>query len=142
MIFAEQYEKLNGKSFAQFITTYFNDIFFRSGKNVKRWLQDGDPSQNSALAKNAMKDMDAELFSIPPRSPELNPIENVFSFVKKELRDQVLENNIERESFQQFSLRVKATLYATKTSMVNSIISSYHNRLVKVILKKGGKIEY
>ena len=85
MIFAEQYEKLNGKSFAQFITTYFNDIFFRSGKNVKRWLQDGDPSQNSALAKNAMKDMDAELFSIPPRSPELNPIENVFSFVKKEL---------------------------------------------------------
>ena len=89
-----------------------------------------------------MKDMDAELFSIPPRSPELNPIENVFSFVKKELRHQVLENNIERESFQQFSLRVKATLYATKTSMVNSIISSYHNRLVKVILKKGGKIEY
>ena len=51
VVFAEQYEKLNGKSFAEFITTYFNDIFFRSGKNVKRWLQDGDPSQNSALAK-------------------------------------------------------------------------------------------
>ena len=142
VIFAEQYEELNGKSFAYFIRTYFGEIFSRTGKSGKQWIQDGDPSQNSAKAKLAMHEIHVDLLPIPPRSPELNPIENVFAFVKKELKAQVLEGNIEKESYEQFSLRVKATLYSSSTTRINNIISSYHKRLSQIIVRKGGRIEY
>ena len=70
----------------------------------------------------------------------MNPIENVFYFVKKELRLQAIEHQLQRESYEQFSLRVEATLYSTSTELVNS--ESYGERLSQIILKKGGRINY
>lgn len=142
VIFAQQYDVLNGETFSKFIRAHFKDFFHRSAKEGKQWIQDGDPSQNSAKAKSALQDVGADLLAIPPRSPELNPIENVFAFVKKELKAQAIENNIEMETYEQFSLRVKATLYSSSESRINNIINSYGERLSKLIVRKGGKIEY
>ena len=44
---------------------------------------DNDPSQRSLAAKTAIKEEGCELFCIPARSPDLNPIENMFHIVKK-----------------------------------------------------------
>jgi len=142
VICAENYTELNGPSFAKFITDKFEQIFQRSGKACREWLQDGDPSQNSALAKRAMRNVNANLCSIPPRSPDVNPIETVFAHVKKALTEQVLVNNILTETYDQFSLRVKATLYSTTSTLINNIIDSMGTRLIKVVGKKGGRIEY
>ena len=142
VILAEQYDKLNGESFAEFIRTHFADVFIKSGKVTKTWLQDGDPSQNSAKSRVAQEEVGADLFPIPPRSPELNPIENLFAFVKKELRENAIKNNIKKESFAEFSLRVKHTLYSTDKERINNIIGSYGRRLSQIIVKKGGKINY
>ena len=142
VICAEQYEKLSGATFADFITRNFGKLFQRSGKNTTKWLQDGDPFQNSAAAKKAMENMEATLVLIPPRSPDLNPIENVFAFVKKELKMQVIDNNIEKETIQQFSLRVKATLYSSRVQLINKVIESMGTRLSRIIVRKGGRIEY
>ena len=142
MILAEQYDKLNGESFAEFIRTHFADVFIKSGKVTKTWLQDGDPSQNSAKSRVAQEEVGADLFPIPPRSPELNPIENLFAFVKKELRENAIKNNIKKGSFAEFSLRVKHTLYSTDKERINNIIGSYGRRLSQIIVKKEGKINY
>ena len=142
VILAEHYEKLNGESFAQFIRKHFEKVFEKSGKSSNLWLQDGDPSQNSRKSKNAQELVGADVFPIPPRSPELNPIENVFSFVKKELRLQAIQHRLERESYQEITLRVKATLYSTSIELVNKIIESYGRRLSQIIVKKGGRIKY
>ncbi len=42
-----------------------------------------DPSQRSKTAWKAMNKAGATLFTVPPRSPDLNPIENLFHIVKK-----------------------------------------------------------
>ena len=42
-------------------------------------LQDNDPSQNSKAARVEMERMNVVQFSIPPRSPDCNPIENIFN---------------------------------------------------------------
>ncbi len=42
-----------------------------------------NPSQRSKTAWKAMNKARATLFTIPPRSPDLNPIENLFHIVKK-----------------------------------------------------------
>ena len=51
---------------------------------------DNDPSQRSKLARDALHDVGAEGLDIPPRSPDLNPIENVFNNVKSEFVKQAL----------------------------------------------------
>lgn len=142
VILAEQYEYLSGQTFAMFIRKHFKDVFRKSGKQSMVWLQDGDPSQNSMKSKVAQNRVGAKVFPIPPRSPELNPIENVFSFVKKELRIQAIDNKIERENYQQFCLRVKATLLSTSKERIDRIIDSYGQRLSQIIVNKGGRINY
>ena len=73
------------------------------------FLQDGCPVQNAAAALKAMKKVKADAFSIPTRSPDLNPIENFFNLTSKKLNDDALENMITSESYDQFSERVKFT---------------------------------
>lgn len=142
VILAHQYEILNGESFATFIRENFAALFVKCGKISTTWLQDGDPSQNSAKSREAQDEVGATLFPIPPRSPEFNPIENVFAFVKKALRDEAIERKLFHETYEEFSLRVKNTLYKTEKETINNIIGSYGRRLTQVILRKGGKINY
>ena len=142
VILAEQYEKLNGQLFAAFIRHHFEKVFKRSGKASRIWIQDGDPSQNSKKSKNAQQEIGAELFPIPPRSPELNPIENVFALVKKELGLQAIENRIEKETYPHYCLRVRATLLSLSVETIDTIIASYSSRLSEIISKKGGRINY
>ena len=100
-ILSEQYQgNMNGEEFAKFIRTHFKSAFERSANpKGKLFLQDGDPSQNSRKAQNAMYAVDAKKFSIPPRSPDANPIENVFNQVKRQLRQEALHQKIGKESF-------------------------------------------
>lgn len=84
-VLCEQYEEqLTGQFFADFVKEHFQNTFNNtSNPRGKLFLQDGDPSQNSLKAKNAMSDIGARVFPIPPRSPDINPIENFFHLVKK-----------------------------------------------------------
>ena len=54
----------------------------------KRFLQDGCPIKNSKKARQTLDTVATIKFSIPPRSPDFNPIENVSNFVKSELPTQ------------------------------------------------------
>lgn len=61
VLVCERYEKLDGNCFASFIDQHFNTMFERSCKGLSRlWL-----------------------LKIPPRSPDLNPIENIFHIASK-----------------------------------------------------------
>ena len=55
---------------------------------------DGCSRQNSKEALKALEGVGALVFKIRPRSPDLNPIENVFALVTKTFREQVIEENI------------------------------------------------
>ena len=55
---------------------------------------DNDPSQTSKVARKAIEKIEAEFHKIPARSPDLNPIENLFHLVKKNLENEAIENNI------------------------------------------------
>ena len=98
---------------------------------------DNDPSQRSKLATDALKDVGAELLEIPPRSPDLNPIENVFNNVKSKLVKEALQGKIEKESFDEFSIRVFQTLFNYDSSAIDCTVATMHDRL-NIITKNGG----
>ena len=82
VVVCEPYEKMCGTYFSDFIDRNFERIFEMAYKGVGRiWVQDGDPSQNCTKAEEAMSRVCCQLLKISPRSPDLNPIENLFNVV-------------------------------------------------------------
>ena len=90
----------------------------------KLFLQDDDPSQNSVKARSTWDEVGARKFTIPARSPNLNPIENIFHIVKRRLRQDTLDQQITREDFPAFSARVKTTLKSIPIDVVDRTILS------------------
>ena len=54
-----------------------------------------------------MYKMGAKKFSIAAQSPDLNPIENAFNYVRTKLHEESLNRNITFENFEEYSACVK-----------------------------------
>lgn len=144
MILADQYDgRMNGEKFAAFIDKVFPRLFQESSNpQGKLFLQDGDPSQNSKKAKVAMEKIGADIFKIPPRSPDVNPIENTFHSVKEKLRDDALSFKITHENFENFSERCKKTLLEFSVETIDRTIESMPKRIDCIIARRGQRIKY
>ena len=136
--YCKHYEKLSGTIFAEFIENNFIEIFKSScnpAGNV--FVQVGDPSQNSKAAKTALEKIGAVQFSIPPRSPDLNPIENVFNLVEKKLGNDAVRHSISKETYARFVERVENTLLSYPVEPIDNIIKCMSKRISQVIKCKG-----
>ena len=143
VIICEQYEKMNGKYFADFVRRNFDFMFSVCGKMIdKTFIQDGDPSQNSALARREWEKCGAMLLKIPPRSPDINPIENFFNIINEDLRSQAIENDITHETFQQFVDRVRNKMLNFPCKVINDIIDSMYKRMLLIKQNKGERLKY
>lgn len=143
VVLCKDYEHMNAAFFSSFIDNNFEEIFQKANKCGSRlWLQDGDPSQNSAAARNAMERVNAELLKIPARSPDLNPIENLFKSVGEDLRTDAFDKQISHESYTDFKERVRATICRFPISKINNLIQSMDKRLQLIIERKGQRIKY
>lgn len=144
VIYCHQYHgKIDGEKFAEFVRRHFPALF-RMGNNVtgKLFLQDGDPSQNSAVAKEAMEEVPCRLFKIPPRSPDLNPIENVFNLVGEKLRKDALQKQITKETYEQFCIRIKQTMYSFPEEVISKTIATMNKRVDMIIASGGNRVKY
>ena len=83
--------------------------------------------------------LEAKLLSIPPRSPDINAIENFFNLEKDRLTTDTIVNNIIWESSQHFSKRVRETTLSMDKAIINKIIKSVNKRMDSIISKKGSK---
>ena len=137
------YKKLNGEMCADFIREHFPSMFANSSNaRGKLFLQDGDPSQNSKVSKEAMDSIGCRLFHIPPRSPDLNPIENVFHNIGKGLRQEAFTKKIQKETFQQFVDRARRTCLSYSSEIIDRTIESMPKRIDMVIKNKGQRTKY
>ena len=119
VICCEYYEKMEGTLFASFAKSKFKKLMTKSGKRSQLWVQDGDPSQNSAAVKRVISSLKCPLLAIPPRSPDLNPIENIFHLVRKQLDKNALVKDISCESMDDFKQRIKATFMSIPQEIID-----------------------
>ena len=141
VILAEEYEKMSGEYFTDFVNRNFSTIFV--SQTEKKWfVMDNDPSQKSKAARKAINNAGASLFAIPARSPDLNPIENLFHVVKKQLTQQAIKDEIYRENWCQFVARVRKTLLEIPVPYINNLLLSMPKRIEAVIKSKGIRTKY
>ena len=84
----------------------------------------------------------SELLKIPPRSLDLNPIENIFHIVSKKLEKDAVEKNITRESYEQFCERVKRTISGISYHLIDKTIQSMSFRVAEIIQNGGERLKY
>jgi hypothetical protein len=106
------------------------------------FLRDGDPRQNSVAAKRALDDVNAKLFSIPPRSPDINPIENLLHLIQFKLDRDALDRNLTKETFERFSERIKETMENYPVDTIDKIIDSIYGRMTEIIKCNGQRMKY
>ena len=63
-----------------------------------------------------MYKLGAKKFSIPARKPDMNPIENVFNYVRIKLHEESLNRNITFKNFEEYCARVKIMLLSVTVS--------------------------
>ena len=137
------FERLTREKFADYVRRQFPKILAKSANAIgKNFLQDGDPVQSSVAAKRAFQEVDAMMFAIPDRSPDLNPIENLFHLLSKQLETDALDMQIIRENFEQFSARVKKTMKQFPITTIDNIIKSMGNRVATIIKIRGERLRY
>ena len=137
VILKEPYEKLNGNFFASFIRRHFNLCFARTGhkKDGKRvFVQDNDPSMVSKAAMTALHEIECEVFKLPSCSADINPIEGIFHILKDLLEEQAIENNITKESLEEFQSRV-----LRDPDIIDKAIDSMPRQMKAIIKGKGSR---
>ena len=133
---------LTGESFAKFVKNKFHSTFIKTMKESRTFLQDGDPKQNRAVARNIISRRGYNIFSIPARSPDLNPIENMFNIVRKQLHEDALKNNITKETYSEFAARVKSTFENFPVDILDRTIESLPRRMELIIAGKGSRTKH
>ena len=103
---------------------------------------DNDPSQSSVATHAALSRIGASRIAIPARSPDLNPIENLFNVAKKALFDEAVENNIICESVPEFKKRVMKALGRAAAAYADKTISSMPKRVRQILSTKGARCAY
>ena len=86
VVMCEQWDPqliFNGSNYKEFVNLHMpNTIAQSNNARNKLILQDGCPVQKSRQANLAYSCIGCKIFSIPARSPDLNPIENFFHLVR------------------------------------------------------------
>ena len=67
------------------------------------------------------------------RSPDLNLIENMFHLIRKKVHEDALVNEINKETFEQFSQRVKKIIKEFSVEIIDKTIESMNKRFKKII---------
>ena len=126
-------------------STYYTSIVRRTfraalkktlGPKAKHTFVNGDPSQNSKLSKQAIARIGGKTFTIPTRSPDINPIENLFNQAQGKLKKQA------RETREEFSNRVQNLPESFSIEAIDKIMESMPRRIDMILKRHGQRIKY
>lgn len=129
---AEYYCRILGSNLASSISKYGDDL------NNFIFQHDNDPKHTSRLAKNWLLDNSIEVLDWPAQSPDLNPIEHLWFYLKNKLSD------YEESPASMHGLRsrlIQEWQEIPKEVCVN-LIKSMPKRISAVLKSRGGYTKY
>ena len=92
--------------------------------------------------KKTFHELNGELLSIPARSSDINPIENIFHIVREELQKEAFVLNVTHETSEDFPKRVCNTIRSISVQCIDSIIDTMDKRMEMIMNRKARRIKY
>ena len=104
----------------------------------RRWrlLQDNDSKHNSRIVKKFLDEEVPEVIDWPSNSPDANPIENLWSVIKRRVEKRRPSNLNELNKFLHDEWNKVDML------IINNLIKSMKSRCLALIESKGERIDY
>ena len=106
--------------------------------DVSEWIfqQDNAPCHTAKSVKNWLKDSKIKVLNWPARSPDLNPIENIWSIIDRRLTNQNIEN------LEALKVAGKHEFENISPEICKNLFNSLKNRCRLCLKNKGGHIPY
>ena len=101
-----------------------------------RFQQDNDPKHTSRIAKEFLKENVPEIIDWPSNSPDLNPIENLWAIVKRNVEKRMPKN---LDDLKQFLVEEWDLI---PDSLLINLVNSMKNRCTLIIENNGERIPY
>ena len=147
LIFASTYKKFNQATAIRILKRSVYPALKRVYPLKRRFIvmMDGDPAFRAHLFLAALKDLKITKFTVPPRSGDLAPMENVWAHVVKDLAKVVMrtrrwakgaKNNAKnRRDWQKLVLR---TVRKRSSATLRKLVAGMPRRVLAVIQNRGG----
>jgi transposase len=127
---------LNGEYYVHILKNYLLPVAKRQFHRNWRLQQDNDPKHRSNICRQFIQDNVPELLDWPSNSPDVNPIENIWSIVKRKVEKRKPKNIDELELF------LVEEFKNTDINVVNNCVMSMKKRCLSLISSKGERIKY
>ena len=106
------------------------------GLNEYKFQQDNDPKHTSKYTCDYTTKNNLNMIEWPSQSPDLNPIENLWAYIKKKLEGKNFSNKTD------LILYVKSLWDKTPVSVCENLVSSMDERILQVLRANGGYSDY
>ena len=82
------------------------------------------------------------MFATSPCSRDINPTESTFHLKRGQLSSNAIERNITKESYEQFSVRVRNTILSFPRESIDATIESTEKHMKLIVKTKGNRSKY
>ena len=125
------------------VENHFDTAFKKcNDPKARKFLMDNCPRQKAKRSYAAYEKAKSSPFLIPPRSPDLNPIETFFHQMSRKLSKQAIEEVITHETKEEFKERVMNTMLSFPADKITKIIDTMPKRINEVVRLKGKRTKY
>ena len=126
---------MNAEFYVGILHQHYSEIRRMLGRRW-RFQQDNDPKHTSRIAKKFLDETFPEVLDWPANSPDLNPIENLWSIVK---------HNVEKRiptSISELNQYLVDEWEKIPNSMLSNLVSSINHHCQMIIDGNGERINY
>ena len=127
--------KVNQAVYLELLCDHLPDSFEKT--KAKVFMQDGAPCHTAKTVTTWLKDCEVNYFSDwPGNSPDINPIENLWSIIKRRLRD------LDTSSVPKLVAAIEQLWATLPPSHLQNLADSVPRRLREVLKRKGNTTKY